>query len=74
MIKPTIGRVVWFHPPSNEASEDFVPTPICAAIVTHVWSDSCVNLAVFDRDGRNHPFTSVALIQDGDPAPELGRY
>lgn len=74
MIKPTIGRVVWFHPSSCEISRDFASAPICAAIVAHVWSDTCVNLAVFDANGNSHSRTSVLLVQEGAPVPSGGFY
>jgi hypothetical protein len=74
MIKPTIGRVVWYHPHSFQASADFAPTPICAAIVAFVHSDHCVNLAVFDANGNSHSRTSVTLIQDGAEPSEGGNY
>lgn len=69
MIKPTVGRVVLFHPSSNEASADFTPTKICAAIIAYVHSDSMVNLAVFDGNGVAHSATSVFLFQDGETPP-----
>lgn len=74
MIKPTIGRVVWFHPASNASDPGFAPAPICAAIVAYVHSDNCVNLGVFDGNGVSHSKTSVRLIQDTDEAPEGGYY
>jgi len=74
MIKPTIGRVVWFHPASNSNESGFAPAPICAAIVAYVHSDACVNLAVFDANGNSHSKTSVTLVQDGEPPPEYGYY
>jgi hypothetical protein len=74
MIKPTVGRVVLFHPENDVPSGNFAPAPICAGIVAHVWSDTCVNLAVFDRDGVPHSYTSVLLVQDGDALPDNGRY
>ena len=61
MISPTIGRVVLYHPPfvpdsgTNEVTH--------AAIVTHVWSDTCVNLAIFDSNGLPYSATSVFLYQ-----------
>ena len=72
MIKPTVGRVVLFHQgmagifPGSEGT--------LAAIVTHVWSDACVNLCVIDANGNTYSRTSVPLIQDGDPIPPSGFY
>ena len=74
MIKPTIGRVVWFHPSSNVAEVGFYPNATCAAIVAYVHSDNMVNLAVFDGNGAVHSKTSVRLIQDTDEAPKGGYY
>lgn len=71
IIKPTVGRVVWFYPhppgPGEQAR---------AAIIAHAWGDTCVNLAIFDVDGipDPHPPTSVPLIQDGSPLPTKGYY
>jgi hypothetical protein len=66
-ISPTPGRVVWYYPTLNSADAGFAPAdgdkPL-AAIVAYVWSDSLVNLAVFDANGVSHPRTSVQLIQD----------
>lgn len=64
MIKPTIGRVVWFHPAGS--SNDDQPL---AAIVAHVWSDTCVNLAVFDANGIASNQTSVFLFQGDSDRP-----
>jgi hypothetical protein len=47
--KPSVGRVV--HLKDGEAS--------CAAIITKVWSDTCVNLAFFTEGGSCSPRTSV---------------
>jgi hypothetical protein len=74
MIKPTIGRVVWFKPSSDESDANFVCSSCCAAIIAHVWSDTCVNLAVFDANGNSHSKTSVLLIQEGNPVPGGGYY
>lgn len=63
MIKPTIGRVVWYHP------VDADPEITHPAIVTHVWSDTCVNLAIFASNGKPYAETSVFLYQGGDNRP-----
>jgi hypothetical protein len=76
MIKPTIGRVVWFTP-STTPSPGFAhidPAQPCAAMVTHVWSDRMVNLVVFDANGNPHGKTSVALLQDDDPKSPHGYF
>lgn len=70
-IAPSVGRIVWFHPYSDQ------PLPmsadnVLAAIVVAVWSDTCVNLAVFDGNGNAHAFTSVLLVQPGQPKPDFG--
>ncbi len=62
MIKPTIGRVVWFYP------EDGMLQPY-AALIAYVWSDVMVNLAFFDTDGIAHNATSVQLYQGEDFKP-----
>jgi len=68
-ITPTIGRVVWFYPHGHR--EGSLPH---AAMIAFVHSDSLVNLGVLDPNGRSYNETSVSLIQDGDPAPDSGRY
>jgi hypothetical protein len=75
MIKPSIGRVVWFHEgktlktvPGTEG-----PDPL-AAIVVKVWSDRLVNLVVFDANGGPHQRTSITLVQEEDILPTSGRY
>lgn len=70
MIKPTVGRVVLFTARGEEAQ------PPIPAIVTAVWGDRCVNLAVFGRNGvpLSHPPTSVTLVQPDDPRPNSGPF
>jgi len=69
MIKPTVGRVVWYWP-KNHGSQPH------AAIVAHVWSDTCVNLAIFDSNGVPvaNPPTSVLLLQEGNERPTGGNF
>jgi hypothetical protein len=44
MDKPTIGRIVHFVPDGGARPEQHYP-----AIITHVWTDLCVNLEVFRK-------------------------
>ncbi len=64
MIKPTVGRVVWFYSENHEDGKQ--PQ---AALVCHVWSDTCVNLAVFDANGVATNKTSVLLHQGEGERP-----
>lgn len=72
MIQPTIGRVVWYHPTPGENIVGNDGAQPLAAIVAHVWSDTCVNLAVFDANGASTNRTSVLLVQEGNPVPGCG--
>lgn len=76
MIKPTIGRVVWYTPniPGTDEKLAVGSTGVLAAIVVNVWSDTVVNLAVFDANGDQYSRTSVLLIQDDAPKPPQGYY
>jgi len=58
--KPSVGRIVHYFPqPDSEPA---------AAIITRVWSDTCVNLHVFSDgcDQPNEDLTSISLAQDPD--------
>lgn len=63
MIKPTVGRIVLFHPG--------VPGPAntLAAIVAFVHSDSMVTLTVFGADGSPRSEQSVPLVQQNEESP-----
>ncbi len=76
MINPTVGRVVHYHPHSNQAQADFAPTQVCAALIAFVHSDTLVNLAVFDANGALQQRTHVPLIHDeeNEQLPEDGNY
>lgn len=61
--KPTVGRIVHFY--AAETAKKGQPYP---AVITHVWSDECVNLQVcpdgsFPFEGSPYP-TSVMLAKD----------
>jgi len=75
MIKPTVGRVVLYTPNQGSPDETLAKgTGKLAAIITNVWSDTCVNLAVFDANGIATNRTSVLLVQEGNPIPTGGFY
>lgn len=68
---------MWFTPSRLAGDAGFVHhdarAPL-AAIVTHVWGDAMVNLAVFDSNGTAHGRTSVQLVQADEPKPEHGYF
>lgn len=70
MIKPTVGRVVWFHPNNVSPTNDGIQ-PL-AALVAYVWGDTLVNIAGFDSNGLPFARTSVILVQDDSPVPLTG--
>lgn len=65
MIKPTIGRVVWYW--QNTVSQKQAH----AAIVAYVHSDTTVNLVMFDENGTSTGLTSVRLYQNDGERPQL---
>ncbi len=69
MIKPTIGRVVWYFPSDDDIKQGMViheshSGPVDAHVV-YVWSDTCVNLVVFDHQGNMFKRSSVAINVEG---------
>lgn len=81
MIKPTVGRKVWYRPSRDDVEGAGGQTrmmntagqPLDATVVA-VWGDRCVNLAIFDIHAQLHERRSVTLVQEGDPIPKFGRY
>ena len=77
MIKPTVGRKVWYWP--SEYDLNGLGAMVAAhlqpldATVVCVHGDRMVNLVVFDANGNMHKCLSVTLVQEGDTKPE-GRY
>jgi hypothetical protein len=67
MIKPTVGRVVWFYASTDQRE------PL-AAIITKVCNDHLINIAMFSEDGVSSGYNSVALLQYGEPVPQIGFY
>lgn len=74
VIKPTVGRVVWFYPSQNTDEAGFARHPDgggpYAALIAHVWNDHMVNLSVFDANGAAHPRTSVPMLHGECDVPE----
>ncbi|HEY0200652.1 MAG TPA: Gp49 family protein [Burkholderiaceae bacterium] len=64
MQKPTVGRIVYYYPSTNDYLHSY-GRPL-AALICWVWSDTCVNLSVFDDTGMPRSRTSVLLHQDGE--------
>lgn len=82
MIKPTIGRKVWYRPSAQDMAGNFGmrvaggDQPLDATVIA-VWGDRMVNLDVIDIYGKHFALTSVKLLQDDDqpargPAAEDG--
>ncbi len=63
MIKPTIGRVVWFYPTADSSGQ------AQPALVNFVHSERCINVAGFNHGGTPFSQNSCLLIQEGDPEP-----
>jgi hypothetical protein len=69
-MTPTIGRIVHYTFPRNSPRADqgnSVPGDVVPAIIVKVWSDTCVNLRIF-QDGQHAPIheTSVCLKDEGN--------
>jgi hypothetical protein len=74
IIKPTIGRVVWFHPDADQRIKGEPNDQVCAALVTYVWGDHRVNLTVMTPNGAPYGVTNVTLVQEDDEAHPIERY
>jgi hypothetical protein len=73
LIKPTVGRVVWFYKYNSVTGHQ---GPL-AAHICKVWGDRLVNLMVIGEEGVPYAETSVLLLQDDAPAgmpPPQGNY
>jgi hypothetical protein len=64
MIKPTVGRIVWYH--WSPEAKDNVPI---AAIITGVVDDATVHLCLFQPTRAPMPVAEVRLIQEGEKPP-----
>lgn len=73
-IKPTVGRVVYFTPAAVD-DQSIIPdwqSGVCAALVTAVHNENCVNLAVFDVSGNQYARCSVCHVSTLPEVPEGG--
>lgn len=67
LIRPTIGRIVWYWREPIHA-EDAQPE---AAKIVYVHNDSLVNLRVYDHNGGAAGCTSVVLRHEGEGVPSV---
>lgn len=61
MTRPTVGRIVWYHPLPDDPGVHGVNVPL-AAIIAFVHSEVMVNIVVFDVNGKPFNKTSVLLF------------
>lgn len=71
IIKPTVGRKVWFRPSSLplRASLEVHDGQPCDATILYVWNDRRVNLLVAGPTGVTQRLLDVTLRQSGDAPP-----
>jgi hypothetical protein len=74
MIKPTVGRVVWYRPAEFDKIPHHMNRDPLAAIVVGVVTDSLVNLSVFDLYGKTHALQDVLLVQPEDDLAPVDGY
>lgn len=70
IIKPTVGRVLWYWPTDYDINQGMFAYPGSdqpfAATVAFVHSDRMVNLSVADHNGKVFEKRSARLLQPGD--------
>ena len=67
MIKPTVGRVVLFHPAPTDGMMRLLSDQPHAAMGVFVYSETKVNLVVYDHYGVPHQRTGIQLVQGDEP-------
>lgn len=75
VIKPTVGRIVWYYPSAFDRSCLVCGVPgeqPLGAMVSYVWGDRMVNLTVSGVNGGTFGRTSVPLVQEGDHPVKSG--
>jgi hypothetical protein len=66
VIKPTIGRVVWYYEESAQHSPGFTTDQPVPALICYVHSDRRINIGGFDASGDAFSRRFITLIQDGE--------
>lgn len=56
-MKPSICRMVVYAPSKDDPAHN--GAPVLPAVITRVWSDTCVNLKVINDEDRDFWVTSV---------------
>jgi len=59
MMKPTVGRVVYYNEGTKEEPK------VAASIISYVWKDDRVNLMVIDVNGKTYGKTNVVRGEEG---------
>jgi len=70
MIKPTIGRIVHFHPGHDHPGFVSMVEGVHAAIICDVHSDTRVTLCVFDSNGIPYQADNAYLLSD-EPSADI---
>lgn len=77
VIKPTVGRKVWYRPQKTDVmgalpmnvmgphNEPAAGQPLDATVIA-VHGDRMINVLVTDAAGRQYPVLSCTLLQPGD--------
>lgn len=65
-MKPSLGRIVIYH----DKSQSFNGQYFAPAVITRVWSDTCVNLIVL-ADCTN-PFVKTSVVLDPEKVQDIG--
>lgn len=64
---PTVGRIVHYFADGQAQPH--------AAIITHVWNETCVNLFIFAKDNYDeHAGVRTSVVGGGNMEPSLGEW
>lgn len=72
LIKPTVGRKLWFKAGIEDTKLRSLGDQPFSAEVVYVHNDREVNLVVFDHVGTPREFRRVRLVQEDDEIPGEG--